>query len=388
MSKPSGPVLALLPYVSCSGLELFGIRFLKDLMGRGWPVAVASPADGQIAQQCAVREVPWLPLPVLYRWDPRAIWRLAQILRKQEPRAVIAFRTQAAYPLHLARLLTRRHCPLFLFYRLGAGNQPRRDPIHRRLFSHVAAVVPNADHVKNKILAKWAIAPERVVCIKSGIDTEKYRPDPDRRGAFRQALGIPDTAFLVGFTGRIHPQKGAETLLRALFDPDAGVAGCRPDVHLVYVGREHFPGYGDQLIDLARSFQAGNRFHLTGFRNDIEAIYPAFDLFVLAVESHETYAFTVLEAMASGVVPVVPFVGGMKEMFEPDHEGFFFEHRNRDSLHRVLTRTLTMPDADREAMGRAARARIMAHSDWHAMMNAYLRLFQECWVPTPALPQP
>ncbi len=377
------PFLLLLPYPSLSGLELFGLRFARDLLDRGLPAAVASPPGGLIADQCVSRGVPWVPLPVLWRWDPRAVARLAGFLREGNPRAVVAFRSQAIYPLHLARLLTRSRTPFLLFYRLGAGNQPRRDPLHRVLFRHLAAVVPNADHVRNKILLKWAIDPAKVVCIKSGIDIGRYRPDPSRRAAFRQALGLPADAFVIGNTGRIHPEKGSAILLETLFGP--GGPGCdRADLHLVYVGREYRPGYGDDLRARAAALGAADRFHLVPFRDDVEAVYPGFDLFALAVTAVETYAYVALEAMACGVVPVVPSTGGMKEMFTNGREGFFFRHRDPDDLRRVLAEALALPAPARAAMAAAARARIEATANWTTMMEAYLALFRRLGIPTAA----
>ena len=51
------PVVMLLPYDSCSGLELFGLRFAQDLQNRGYPVRVAAPADSLIDKQCRARQL-------------------------------------------------------------------------------------------------------------------------------------------------------------------------------------------------------------------------------------------------------------------------------------------------------------------------------------------
>ena len=369
------PVLLLLPYVSCSGLELFGLRFVRDLINRGIPAAVASPRGGLIAEQCLARGVPHLHLPVLGRWDPRAMYHFCQFFDQYSPRLAVGFRTQTAYPFHLARILKRNHTPFMLFYRIGAGNQPRRDPLHRKLFQHVAAVVPNADHVKNKILLKWAIAPEKVVCIKSGIDTNKYKPSSDKARAFRAKLGIPSDAIVIGNTGRIHPEKGSQILLETLFG-SGGPAQLREDVYLVYVGREHFAGYADQLN--ARAFELGHaqHFFVLPFRNDIESVYPAFDVYALAVTSHETYAYTALEAMASGVIPIVPKIGGMKEMYVHGEQGFFFEHRNQNSLREQLQHVLSLDSSARAGIGAAARRKIEQHASWDSMMESYLTLME------------
>ncbi|HEY9070332.1 MAG TPA: glycosyltransferase family 4 protein [Candidatus Ozemobacteraceae bacterium] len=377
----------MLPYPSLSGLELFCLRFAGDLLARGIPVAVASPAGGLIDQQCRQRGIPSFHLAELRRFDPHAVLRLARFIEGREPlnigghdltgrpaRAVVAFRTQAIYPLHLARLLKQSHVPFFLFYRIGAGNYHRRDPLHRVLFRHLAAVVPNAEHVARKILNYWAIANDKVVCIRSGVDTDRYRPDEARRAAFRAGLGIPGDAILIGNAGRIHPEKGSEILIDTVFGPD-GVGAGRPNVHLAYVGREYQPGYIEALRARATGYGAGDRFHPVPFRDDIEAVHPGFDLFALAVTSHETYAYTALEAMACGVPAIVPAIGGMSEMFEEGVEGFFFRHRDTASLRQSLAKAVSLDAGRRREMGAAARARILRTAGWGAMMERYLALF-------------
>ncbi len=373
------PVVMLLPYESCSGLELFGLRFARDLLDRGIPAAVAAPDGTLLSSQCFDRGIPQWSFPVTKKYEPWGLTACYNMVQKLDPRAIVAFRTQLMYPIHGSRLISGKKTPFFLFYRIGAGNYHRNDPLHRRLFKHLSAVIPNADHVKNKILQYWAIDTEKVNCIKSGIDTNKYRPDNERRNFLRKELGLDENAFIIGNTGRIHPEKGSEILLKTLFDKD-GPAHNRKDVNLVYIGREFEPGYADHLRRKASELGADKRFHILPFRNDVETIYSAMDLFAFAVTSHETYAYVVLEAMASGVVPVVPSTGGMKEMYTHGIEGFFFEHRNIDSLRTNLKVALELPRKKLKDMGSLARKRIESTASWDLMMEKYLKLFRKSGV--------
>lgn len=374
------PVVVLLPYDSCSGLELFGLRFARDLLDRGHQAVVAAPDNSLLAKQCSDRNIRRWSFPAARKYEFSSFPAGKRMLEDLQPAAVIAFRTQMIYPIHLARLLTGQHCPFFLFYRIGAGNFYRKDPLHRRLFANLAAVVPNADHVRNKILKYWGIDQAKVVCIKSGVDTEKYRPDSERNRQFRQELGIADSDIIIGSSGRIHPEKGSEILLRGLFG-EGGAGAARPDVHLVYIGREYEPGYADHLRQVADQSGVAKRFHILDFRNDVEKVYSAFDIFAFAVTSSETYAYVILEAMASGVMPVVPATGGLVEMFTDGIEGLFFEHRNADSLRSALSKVLLMSPDKRQQMKLAARQKILSTASWRMMMNHYDHLFHKCRVP-------
>ncbi|MBI3037909.1 glycosyltransferase family 4 protein [bacterium] len=377
----TGPVLLLLPYLSLSGLELFGIRFAQDLRNRGIPVSIGAPKNSRIYHSCLTCSIPFVAVQNESRFNPFAIKRIANILTTLKPRAVIAFRTQIIYPLFFFFFVKRIHVPILLFYRIGAGNQPRLDPIHRVLFRHVAAVVPNSLHVQNKILAKWAISPEKVVCIKSGIDANKYRFDNQKRTELRSILKIPDSAFLIGNTGRIHPEKGSQDLLELVFK-NGGISRDR-EIHLVFVGSEFQPGYSEFLRKTAANLGGENFLHILPFKTDIESVYSAFDLFVLPVKSHETYAYVVLEAMASQVVPVVPKIGGIKEMFLDKIEGFFYSFRDLNDLERVLFGATKMEPPKLKEMGIAARRRVEENASWPSMMNQYLALLKKSGVEIP-----
>ncbi len=373
------PIIILLPYESCSGLELFGLRFAQDLQSRGYSVKVAAPPASLIDKQCQARGLELWPFPASVKYNINSFPACLAMLKQLDPCAVIAFRTQMMYPLHFASLVSRLHPRLFLFYRIGVGSHWRKDPIHRRLFRHFSAVVPNADYVGDKIVRQWGIDAEKVVCIKSGVDIGRYRPDPERRTTVRKSLGIAESAVLIGSSGRIHPDKGSEILLRAVFEP-GGPASRGEDVHLLYIGREYKPGYADHLQRVAAEIGAEKRFHIMAFRNDPETVYSAFDLFAFAVTSREAYAYVVLEAMASGVAPIVPAAGGMPEMYDDGVEGFFFKHNDRASLRDTLNRALSLPLAQIHAMGNAARNRIVEKAEWGKMMEKYLRLFKNCGV--------
>jgi glycosyltransferase involved in cell wall biosynthesis len=70
----------------------------------------------------------------------------------------------------------------------------------------------------------------------------------------------------------------------------------------------------------------------------------------------------------------------MKEMYTDGVEGWFFEHRNTESLKKVLTKALTSSKKELVAMGGLARQRIVEKASWKAMMETYLDLFRRCGV--------
>lgn len=372
--RSARPIVVLLPYPSLSGLELFGVRFMEDLRRRGFRSLLACPPGSLLEQAAHGRGLETRPLITSTRWNPFRQMQMNKILREDKPLASIAFRTQMLPTYQIGRVLTGSHAPLHLFYRLGAGNIRRVDPFHRYFFRHTASVIANARHVQTKVQRYWAIDANKVFWIPSGIDTKKYRPDQERRHALRSKLGLPPEAILIGNTGRIESDKGSEDLLEAVFKrtPES----IRKNLHLVFVGREGKPGFLEHLKSLAVTTGSASQLHFLPFTKAIEEIYPGLDFFVLPVRSHETYAYVVLEALASEVPVLVPATGGMTEMFEHERHGRFYRHRDLDSLGKELSALLAMPAPARDAMGRAAREHVLKTADWDTMMERYFQILR------------
>ncbi|MEW2245902.1 glycosyltransferase [Streptomyces sp. NPDC058733] len=65
-------------------------------------------------------------------------------------------------------------------------------------------------------LHRWGVPPARVTVVPNGIDVDRFRFDPVRRLAARDALGLPPDAYVVGGIGRLAPGKRFDVLVHAL----------------------------------------------------------------------------------------------------------------------------------------------------------------------------
>ena len=75
------------------------------------------------------------------------------------------------------------------------------------------------------------ILADTVCIIPNGVDTDRFTPAASG-AAFREALGVPPEATLVGFVGRLALEKGPDKFVQA-----AGrIHRQRPEVHFVLVG--------------------------------------------------------------------------------------------------------------------------------------------------------
>ena len=156
------------------------------------------------------------------------------------------------------------------------------------------------------------ILADAVSLIPNGVDTDRFTPQ--RSGAaFREALGVPPEAPLVGFVGRLALEKGPDKFVQA-----AGrIHRQLPEVHFVLVGEG---ALDNQLREMISQMGLKDRVHLAGTHHSTETVYPAFDL-LLQTSRSEAMPLVLLEGMACGCPIVALGVGGVAELIESGTNG-------------------------------------------------------------------
>ncbi|MBA3278357.1 MAG: glycosyltransferase family 4 protein [Geodermatophilaceae bacterium] len=141
--------------------------------------------------------------------------------------------------------------------------------------------------------------------VRSAPVTAPTLPEANRtRVQVRAELGVPDTVPLLLAVGRLHPQKGYDTLLCA-----AGLWRDRPDGPLTVIAGEG-PLHAEMSEQITREHLP---VVLLGRRNDIANLLSACDLVVLTSQ-WEARALVAQEALRAGRPLVATAVGGIPEL--------------------------------------------------------------------------
>jgi phosphatidylinositol alpha 1,6-mannosyltransferase len=184
-----------------------------------------------------------------------------------------------------------------------------------------------------------------------GVDTRRFTPA--RRSADLRAELAPDGELLVGYVGRLAPEKQVERL---------AVLGGMPGVRLVVVGS----GPSEERLRTALPEAA-----FLGFRggDELASIYASLDVFVHTGPA-ETFCQAVQEALASGLPVVAPDAGGPRDLVLPGRTGYLVPprpdgadasdpgSRAADAELRAAVETLRDP-LRRTAFGSAARRSVL-----------------------------
>lgn len=206
---------------------------------------------------------------------------------------------------------------------------------------------------------------DQLTLIPNGVDLEQFRPVA-REGALRAELGVPPGAPLVGFVGRLDPEKGPDMFLRAM----AHVRHQRPDAHFVMVGDGML---ADGLPGLAKQLGLGGRLHLAGRRELTAALYAELDLLAQTSRS-EGMPLVLLEAMACAVPVVALAVGGVAEVIEHETTGQICGAGDWEGVGIKAARLLGSPEQLRQ-MGQQARRRAEERFDLALSARRTAQLF-------------
>jgi glycosyltransferase involved in cell wall biosynthesis len=212
--------------------------------------------------------------------------------------------------------------------------------------------------------SKERVPMRRLRVVPNGIPLDDFAPDAASRARVRCDLGIPADAFVIGWVGRLSPEKDVPLLVRAA----APLLGSR--VRLVLVG----DGPSRAEVERAVPPEIARSVTLTGARNDVAAFLAAFDVFALSSQT-EGLPLAVPEAMATGLPVVATAVGGLPSSIGADC-GLLVPPGDEVALRRALAAFVRDP-ALAQSMGRSARRRALAAFSIDRMADSYESLYAE-----------
>ena len=230
-----------------------------------------------------------------------------------------------------------------------------------------AAVVFNAEAARRAHVAiGYDAARSRV--IPNGFDTDAFRPDAAARASVRAELGIAAEAPVVGLIGRWDPQKDHATFLAAA----AQVRHALPAVRFVLAGTGVETG-NPALAALVAAAGLDDACHLLGHRRDMAALTAAFDV-ACSSSFGEGFANAIGEAMACGVPCAVTAAGDSAAIVADT--GRAVPPRDSAALAGAILDLLRLPASERQALGRRARARVVADYSIAAMAHRFEALWE------------
>jgi L-malate glycosyltransferase len=206
--------------------------------------------------------------------------------------------------------------------------------------------------------------PATVLAIRPGHRLDWYAG----KTADLQRFGVPRDAFPVAVVGNYRPRKGIEYVIDA-----AQWLPLDAPVHFLLVGA----GLSNRsVLERITRSPLHDRFHLVGHQQEAPQITAACAVAVRGAFRREGIPQTIVEAMASGVPPVITDTGGARELVGPGDAGIVVRPRSARAIGEAILWLLEHPE-ERRAMSRAARTRIAEHFPLEHAIDQHLMLYRD-----------
>ena len=341
------------------------LQLAAELRARGHEVVPIGPAWRNPWLRTQFQQLGFEPRTYTLRGplDPLCLAEIVGHLRRTGADVVHAHEFFAAiYGGAAAHVLRRPHVITMHGGRYYAERAYRRAAL-RWSAGRSHALVAVSQATASDLAATLELPLSSVGVIENGI---RHQPgDPSR---VRAELGVRPDELLIVAVGNLYPVKGHAVLLRALARLDE--MGGLPPWRLAIAGR------GEEERSL-RAFVEERRWegrvHLLGFREDVDDVLAAADVFALPSLS-EGLPLALAEAMWGSKAIVASRTGGIPEVVTDGAEGLLAVPGDESGLADQLRALLGDP-ALRARLGRAARDRAAARLSVERMTDEYQRLY-------------
>jgi glycosyltransferase involved in cell wall biosynthesis len=325
------------------GQEMRVFAELEWMRAQGHWVALAAHSKSQIARRAREAGFKVRLLRTSKGLLPIEVASFARWLKKHRVEIVNTHSSNDGWTAGLAArlagclLIRSRHIEVDYPNRFWSGLAFRKLPHH---------ILTTSERIAGRIVQELEIPRERVTCIATGIDLQRFHPGTP--GTLRHQLSLPDDMPLVGMISVLRSWKGHATFLEAA-------------TLLLKSGRRvHFiiAGDGPGRTELGKKISGPpwrENVTLLGHRTDVENVLASLDVLVLPSYAHEGIPQIVLQAQAMARPVVATRIGGIPEVVEDGVTGLLIEPRDAPTLAARIAQLLD-DAALRTQLGAAAHA--------------------------------
>lgn len=339
----------------------------------GWDVHVISDGPTRNLYPATHHALPMTREPKMGS-DLVALFRWVRLLRQLTPSVVMSGTPKAGLLGMISSFVVRTPTRIYLLrgLRMETSTGKRRlllltlEQLTVRLSTETWCV---SDSLRDRCIELGVGTESRLRVIgagtSNGVDTARFTPaGPEFTQAARHELRLSPTANIIGFMGRITPDKGLDDLIRAV-----GPVGRKFAVQLLIVGeiedQEYWGRCQAQLDSATIPFVRVDHVDLP------ERIYWAIDIFCLP--SHrEGFPNVVLESLASEVPVVTTDATGCIDSVVHGTTGLVAPRGDLNALARAIEELLAAP-RQRLAMGKAGRRHVQEHFEQRKVWAAFHR---------------
>lgn len=321
------------------------------------------PDEGDMQYYAEERGVHPILIPELGRSlhpvrDLITIFRVYRLMRRLKPDIVHTHTAKAGFVGRIAAWLAGVPVIVHTFH--GHVFHGYFSPLLTRVFLMLerftarisTAVITLSEDLRRDLAETYRITRKgKITVLPLGLDLDGFAAMPRRSGNFRQQIGVPESAPLIGIVGRLVPVKNHALFLEAA----ARLHASRPDARFAIIGDGELRANLEAQVD---GLGLREVVIFTGWLRDLAPVYSDLDVLVISSVNEGT-PVSVIEALSGGCPVVATAVGGLRDLLENGALGTLVADGDAAALSTAIDTVVADP-ASHLAIADQARSRMLA----------------------------
>lgn len=332
-------ILFILPTLSAGGTENYVLRFIKHYLNDfEFHVLSVDPSKGDLHD-----EFEDLSVTIFYQSIGYFEWRKARIfykiLNENNYSTVVSFTGNfSGWPLTIAKYAGVKNR---IGFHRRSTNAFGRNPIkllynkivNQLLRKNATKILSNSEAAFKYFYKNVYKNNPKYEVIPNGVDVDEFDNSTSKKEA-RQALGLPEDAYIIGHVGRYNTAKNHETIFKVINSLESSCENFK----FVFCGR----GTDSEAFQSkAKKHQVENRIITLGMRRDLPIVYKAFDMFYFPSIT-EGQPNALIEAMLSDLPIITSNIPSIKECLPPNAKVCMVNPQDVvkvvDTIHELIKR--------------------------------------------------
>ena len=222
----------------------------------------------------------------------------------------------------------------------------KKNLLNTYLFKSTDSVIAVSGIIRENYFDRNGYDKKKIETIYDGVDYNRFHPWVDGK-AVRREFNVKDDEILIGNIARLDTVKGHKFFLQSIGE----VAKEAQKFKVIIAGwrdKKFKDADMDKLKEIIRDTGIEDKIIFTGFKDNIENILAAIDIFVLSSIGSEGSSRATLEAMAMAKPCVVTKVGILPELIEEGRNGFLVPSKEPHLMAEAILKLIRNPERARE----------------------------------------